>query len=386
VNARTGGRTAAVGLVIAIALVVLAGAILVIGSESRMFSSKTRYTTNFRDVLGLRVGSPVYMSGVQVGSIESIELPTDPTRPGIPVGIAVDRHYAERVRAGTKASLAFLQILSGDKLVILSPGNPAEPPLPEGSVIPPNEPANLLESGANAAENISQITSKLNGILDTIDSGQGLVGKMLKDPKFGEEGLKNINDTFVEAKEVLKQIRDGQGLAGRLLFDHDYAQKMLDSLRVSLDRIGSLLQRVENNEGAIGSLLQKGGEGELMISELRGDARQMHELLEQVQHGHGLLSRLIYDEEFSRSVADDLKKSTASLSSILQKIDSGEGSLGALVNRPDVYQGLEDIVGGINKSRMGKAFLRHYQKKGASARVEGTGPDGDASRADPPAR
>ena len=46
----------------------------------------------------------------------------------------------------------------------------------------------------------------------------------------------------------------------------------------------------------------------------------------------------------------------------------GKGTIGGLVNDPEVYQGLKDVVGGFQKSRVGKGIVRHYGKKGAKER------------------
>ena len=54
--------------------------------------------------------------------------------------------------------------------------------------------------------------------------------------------------------------------------------------------------------------------------------------------------------------------------SIMRKIDEGEGSLGGIVNDPEVYEGLKDVIAGIRKSKIGKAAIRHYGKKGAKRR------------------
>ncbi|PYT09112.1 MAG: hypothetical protein DMF49_03255 [Acidobacteria bacterium] len=370
-NDRQASRAAAVGVVISLALVLLAGAILVIGSQSRMFSPKTRYITNFRQVVGLRVGSPVYMSGVQVGSVESIELPTDPEREGIPVLLAVDRKYAGRVRQGTRASLTFLQVLSGDRLVNLTPGDPNSPALPEDSLIPPEQQAGLFEAGASAAENLSEMTAKLNEILAPIERGEGLLGQMIKDPEFGQEGLANVKDTFAEARNVLGKINRGEGLLGQLITDREYARSTLESVRSSAERLRVVMERISNNEGALGALLKEGGEGQQAITELKSSVAELRSVLEQIRNGKGLLSKLLYDEEFSRQISSDLKRSTSSMASILEKIDKGEGSLGALINNPEVYQGLSDVVAGIRGSKVGKGLMHHYQKKGAKQRQKG---------------
>jgi len=370
---KQGSRLVAVGVVVSVAIVILAAAILIIGQESRMFSHKVRYRTNFIEVLGLKVGSPVYMSGVQIGTVDSIELPTDPKQTGIELMLAVDRKYAGRVRVGTKASLAFLQVLSGDKLVILTPGDPGKPALPEGSHLVPEQPPSFLEAGTSAAENLNQITSKLNEILGPIERGEGLLGKMINDPDFGQEGLANVNAAFVQAREILGKINSGEGFLGQLIVNRESARETLDSLHAAARKIESVLEQAQQGKGAIGSLLKEGGEGEQAIAELRASAAELRGVLEQVRSGRGLLSRLIYDEAFGDRLAEDMKRSASSLASILEKIDAGEGTLGGLVNDPQVYEGLRDIVGGVKQSWLGKKMVTHYQKKGVKAREEQEG-------------
>ena len=43
---------------------------------------------------------------------------------------------------------------------------------------------------------------------------------------------------------------------------------------------------------------------------------------------------------------------------------------GGVVNDPEVYQGLKDVVGGIRKSRVGKGVIHHYQKKGSKSQTQ----------------
>ena len=64
--------------------------------------------------------------------------------------------------------------------------------------------------------------------------------------------------------------------------------------------------------------------------------------------------------------------------SILLKVDSGKGTLGGIVNDPEVYESLKDVVSGINKSRIGKGLIRHYGKKGAKERTGEEENQGDA--------
>ena len=69
---RRGGREALVGTVVAAALVILVGGILIIGEQTQLFRPKVGFRTVFPDASGLGVGSPVTMAGIQIGVVDSI--------------------------------------------------------------------------------------------------------------------------------------------------------------------------------------------------------------------------------------------------------------------------------------------------------------------------
>ena len=57
------------------------------------------------------------------------------------------------------------------------------------------------------------------------------------------------------------------------------------------------------------------------------------------------------------------------------KVDRGEGTLGALVNDPLLYQGMRDVVTGVQDSRFLRWMAQRYARKGGASRA-GAG-DGD---------
>ena len=117
----------ALGAFTALALLVLAIGIMAVGGERGFLSGRAGYRVTFPATQGLIVGSPVQMSGVQIGSVSAIHLPTDPRAPGIRVELTVDDAYEARIREGSTAALRFLAILSGEKFVEVTPGDPAAP-------------------------------------------------------------------------------------------------------------------------------------------------------------------------------------------------------------------------------------------------------------------
>src|SRR5207247_4842313 len=89
------------------------------------------------------------------------------------------------------------------------------------------------------------------------------------------------------------------------------------------------------------------------------------------QEGRGLIGRPAYDESDGGVLLQKINNAATHGDSILRKVDSGKGTLGGIINDPEVYQGLKDVVSGIQQSRVGKGIVRHYGKKGAKERAEG---------------
>ena len=364
-----------VGITLMLALVILAALILLLGKDSALFRPRYTYTTTVANSIGLKGGSPVVMAGVQIGTLNTVSLNQDPQTQGITLSLSVDRAYAERVRGGSIASVGYITFLSGEKFVAISSGDPDKPALPDGSRIPPDTSETLLEKGQNVAENLGAVASQLREVLDTINSGGGLIGRLVKadDPYFGKEAIDRIGGTFEKTERILARVEEGQSTVGTLLLNRDYARETLGSVKSAAGRLDRVLEMIEKNQGALGDLLREDGKGKEVVADLKEASTSLKSVASKLESRTGLLGRLLNDTEYSEAVAADFRTITKSLSSILTKVDKGEGTAGALINNPAVYQGLEDIVSGIQKSSLAKRAVRHYGAKGAKDRVGSSG-------------
>jgi len=362
---KRGGRDAMVGTFATLALIVLAIAIMTIGGQSHL-SRGTEYRVVFPQVEGLREGSPVKLAGVVVGAVREIRLPEDTSAPGIEVLITINRENVARLRDDSAASLKYLQILSGEKYVDISPGTPGRPSPAEGSTIPSTGEKELLEQGADIAGNINEITVSLKKILEPIERGEGILGQMVSDPNFGKEGLEALKGTLQNLEALSGRLRRGQGFAGRLLADEQFAKKV-DSIGLSLDDLAVLLEDARQGKGAIGQLLMEGGQGQQAIEDLRVAAASLRRTAEKLEAKEGLVGRLLNDPEYSEGLANDLRSTLGDVKEIAGKVNSGQGTIGALLNERVLHDSLEDIIAGTNDSKFARWLLRHYQKKGIEA-------------------
>lgn len=356
------GRNVTVGTFATLAFVVLAVVVMTIGGDSHL-ARGTTFRTTFSNTDGLRTGSPVKMAGVQVGTVRDVRLPADFTHPGIEVVLMVGTANAQRVREDSKASLRYLQVLSGEKYVEITPGSPQASALAEGGTVEPVNERELLQQGADIAGNINEITVSLKNILAPLERGEGLLGAMLYDPEFGKEGLAHLKASLENVEGLTAQLRAGKGFAGRLLFDPEFA-KQVDRISVTLDRLALTMDSVSRREGAVGALLNEGGSGQAAIEDLRASAASLRKATDRLTDSEGLIGKLLYDREYSEAMARDLRETLANVASITRKIDSGDGTLGALLNERTLHDGMEEVVAGVGDSKFARWLMRHYQKKG----------------------
>jgi phospholipid/cholesterol/gamma-HCH transport system substrate-binding protein len=362
-------RDLTVGVLFALALLILALTVMTVGGDSRLFVRKAYYYVVFPNTEGLRVGSPVKMSGFVVGAVSAVRLSTDPEMEGIEVQVGVDRAFAERVREDSRAALRILQLLSGEKFVEIIPGSPDSAALAEGSIIKPEEERELLEQAAITAENLNEITISLKKILGTMERGEGLMGQMLMDPEFGQQGLAALRGTLENLQAMTDDLLAGRGFMGRVLQDEAFANKV-DTLGKALDNLALILASINVEEGGVGALLEDDGAGEQAIEDFRAAAASLRSVAERLESTEGFFGRLLNDAEYSESIALDLRRIVNNFAEISEKINEGDGTLGALVNDRTVHDGLEDVVAGLNDSKFARWLLRKYQKKGIKAQEE----------------
>jgi phospholipid/cholesterol/gamma-HCH transport system substrate-binding protein len=375
---RRSGRELAVGSFAALALLVLALAVMSVGTDSHLFVDTVEYRVVFPDTGGLRAGSPVKLAGVQVGSVRGIELPADPGSTGIEVRLGIQASYGPRIRADSKAAIRYLQLVSGEKYVEVTPGTEAAGALAPGGVLMIEQGPEFLEQGKDIAQDLGEVTAALNDILRPLREGRGLLGELIQDPDFGREGLDKLRGTLDNLEALTADLRRGRGFVGRALTDPEFALR-IDDLAVALQGLREFVGTLERHEGALGALTEEGGSADRAIDDLAAAAASLRRVAERLERPEGLLGRLLNDREWSEGLASDVRETVHHASEITRKIDEGEGTIGALVNERVVHDGLEEVVAGVNDSKFARWLMRHYQKKGIKIETEaeeGSGDDG----------
>jgi phospholipid/cholesterol/gamma-HCH transport system substrate-binding protein len=236
-----------VGLLIAVSLAVLAAAIFLMGKERRLFESKVSYTIHFSRASGLREGSPISLSGVRVGSVESLSFPPDPRENYIIVHVGVVKEAAPRIRKDMTARLR-TQGLLGDKYIDLSGGSADSAPVPPRGVIPSAEPLDyerLLGESGDVIGDVAEAASSLKTILKSIEQGKGFLGQAMVDDGKWSETMNNLRLASVSLKNILATVERGEGMVGQLVQNREAGQAMMRDLRTTLAHLSQASESLQ---------------------------------------------------------------------------------------------------------------------------------------------
>jgi phospholipid/cholesterol/gamma-HCH transport system substrate-binding protein len=278
------------GIVLMVALAALLWASLSGGGTS-IFERKGNFVCYFRNVNGLVAGSPVWMSGVEVGNVRSVEFVNLDSLRQVRVVCRVIKEVWPMLTEDAEAMVGTIGLV-GDKYVEIIPGTKGKPPIKEMEVIRTRD--------AGSAEAVF---------------------------KAGEEAIGQVRSAVDNLDLLLARMNRGEGTLGKLATDTSlYRQVTL--LVANLTRLTADLQRNQ----------------ERIVTSLERTTTSVERLSEKVSNNTGTIGRLVNDPQ----LYDNLAATSARLDTIMNKINSAEGSLGLLVSDTALYVELTNLMARLN--------------------------------------
>jgi len=337
--------------------------------------------------------------------VKKVVLPRDPRIAAIQVWIEIDQEFADRIRGpqgGAVAdprepeSVARIKTLGllGAKYVEISSGSPRYGLIPPEARIPAAAPTNvdaLIASGEDVMDNVVAISHSLNAILGRMERGEGLLGELTSSSESGDRLKASLLGTSETLHRIADKIETGDGPLPRLLND----KAMGDRLGTALDRFESILAKAEGGEGVLPALLNDPGTKTQLsdtLASLNQASHDLKQLSSAYEQGQGLVPKLVKDDEYGKRITDQLQQLIERLNDVSLRLSQGNGTAAKLINDPQVYEAVNDILVGVNESRMLRWLIRNRQKAGIKKRYEEApkSPGGGASEpptdAPPPAQ
>ena len=332
---RIGWAQARAGVFIFVALIGIAGGVLLMGQKTKMFVAKGQLRIVMDDVAGLKEGAPVWLAGVDVGVVTRIAF-SDPKRNNeVEILLEADHEALRKIGPDSKITIK-TRGLMGEKYVDITPSRQYL-----------EEPATVLHGTTVAklddvVQKAGNTFDRLNTIVDSITQGKGTLGKLTTDPAL----YHNIVNLTGELNSLAVTINHGNGTLGKLA----RSPEPYDRLITILNRADRTLQDIQASNGTLNKLIyDKTLYDKLVVLAEKSNqaADEVRELNKKITSKDGTLGLLINDREFYDKGLSLITRADSSLKSIEEvtdKVKSGQGTAGRLVNDKELYDRMNRMV------------------------------------------
>jgi phospholipid/cholesterol/gamma-HCH transport system substrate-binding protein len=203
------GYTWKLGMFVTIGLLLFIMAIYFIGKQKNLFGSTFNITSQFKTVSGLEVGNNVRFSGINIGTVEEIQLINDSS---VVVRMVIKDEVREFIKTDARASIGS-DGLMGDKVLTISPGVKSTKVIENnGAIASINgiEMQDLMKSVKKSVDNAAVITDELAIFSHSMNNGNGALARLVRDDKMAnsvsntlsnlETGTKGFSENMEAAK------------------------------------------------------------------------------------------------------------------------------------------------------------------------------------------
>ncbi|MDF0708833.1 MlaD family protein [Flagellimonas okinawensis] len=272
------------GIFVVLGTLLLIVAAYLIGNGQSLFVKKFTVNAVFSNVNGLQVGNNVRFSGIDIGTVDDIDMENDSI---IIVHMAIDKKMQQHIRNNAIATIGS-DGLVGSMLVNIVPGTGDAPLIQDGDQLDSSgriASQDMLNTLNVTNENAALLTAELLKVTRSLNQGKGTLGRLLNDTLMGNDLKLTINNlksssvkvsvTLDQIERTMKSMNSGDGVAGVLLSD-----------TLSAKKVKRIIDNLERSSNEITK----------MTTDLNG-------VIEELQYGEGLLGTVATDTAMANQLA-----------------------------------------------------------------------------------
>ena len=287
-------RNIRLGLVVLLGSVAIIAALYYVGSRQRLFGSTIQIKAAFYNVNGLRKGNSVRFTGIDVGTVESVEIISDTS---VLVVMAIDAEACRFIRKDALAVIGTDGVM-GNKLVNINSSSSKAHTIEDGDVL---QTLKTMEIDAtfrtlnNTNDNLNAVSADLRVITEKLNSEQSLLNVLLDRSVSNNVQTAIANFRYTgentavltgDLRAMVRNVNEGKGTAGLLLTDPELRSEVSQFI-VNIHSITDSLAVISGNFNELSKEL-KNGEG--IFSVLLTDtlsAQRMERILDNLEQGSG---------------------------------------------------------------------------------------------------
>ena len=262
-----------VGLFVMIGTGLLIFSLYLIGTKQNLFGSTFTLKAQFHQVNGLMPGNNVRFTGIDVGTVKSVEIINDTI---VNVEMVIENKVQIFIKKNATATVG-TDGLMGNKLININASNQNAPSVEDGDVLRTKNPLgtdDMMRTLSITNENVKDITMNLKHIVQKLNSPNTL-WNILMDTVVADNAknavfqIKLTGERTAEAtgdlKQIIKEVKQGKGTIGQLIKDTSMVRQLnksmlnikqiSDSLTLVVNDMHFISGKIKTGEGAIGKIL-----------------------------------------------------------------------------------------------------------------------------------
>ncbi len=254
-------------------LVIFLGSLFYLGREGNIFNKTFTVSAVFKNVEGLKPGDNVWLSGVKIGIVKSVQIVSEGK---VIVSLSLKDKQNEFIKTDATAFVGS-DGLVGSKIVIIRPGTRNQIIHDNDTInaLSPTDTQELFNLAKEVGENARSISDDLKLISARIRKGEGVLGELLHDGPISQElrstvtSLKNTGENAnlvtQQANKLMSNINEGDGLVTKLLTDTTYAStfentmknvaQVGDNSKKMSEDLQKVIAKMNSGDNAMGVLL-----------------------------------------------------------------------------------------------------------------------------------
>lgn len=231
------GSMQKLGMFVIIGLALFAATIYFIGKQKNMFGATFHLKSKFKTVSGLKVGNNVRFSGINIGTVDAIELLSDSV---VLVSLVINQDVQKFIKSDATSSIGS-DGLMGDKVFTISSGIGSNQMAKDNEIIASKnaiEMDDLMQSVKTSVDNVAVITTQIATFSKKLNQGNGALSKLISDEDFSsslKSTLINLEKSSYEFSKFTAKMNDGKGALSKLVSDESFGNK-LDSTMTNLQK------------------------------------------------------------------------------------------------------------------------------------------------------
>ena len=244
------------GLFVIIGTILFIIAIYLIGQKESMFKKTFTISAYFQNVNGLKKGNNVRYSGINIGTVNSIEMVNDST---IKVAMNIEEKIITNIKKNAIATIGS-DGLVGNMIVSIIPGDGKASTIENGDIIKSYSKiggSDILNTLNTTGENTVLLTAKLLKVADALSDGKGTFGVLLNDTIMAKDlmqSVENLKDassgaisTINELNKVITSIQSNKETVLGMVLNNSVSGKKLKTIVSNLEASSKEIENVINN-------------------------------------------------------------------------------------------------------------------------------------------